>query len=563
VTIYNNRIYRIKAVHFDKTPEDTFIYHDRAEKKSVSLTFAKYYSLYYPKDIQHSAQPMLEAYAVKESEQVFLVPELCALTGFNDEMRKDKNLIAEALKQTKVSPQERLTSINNLTEKMAGEKEGPEWNFTLDTKPLEVQARIFEPLEVVFVEKRYCIEEGNFQRWMRHGLQCPTNLTDWLFIYPENDVPVLDIWLRSLRDIAQVAFTMKMSDPTRIICSDQRNEIESVLENRVTPKTQMILLLTPHRDSKRVYNLFKKATCTKFPCVTQVVKSETIRRRQSIAAILSRIVLQINAKFCGPLWHIDLNTQQTKPVFARPVMVIGIDVYLSLEGEQYMGFAASLDTMCTEYFSIACAIDANAGQNISVKLQSAMRDAILQFTHRNDGVLPEHFIVYRASVFHGEWPLIKAVEVESILKVIRAVGEGAVVGAPYAPKLTFVTIAKRVGMRFFAPSPNQHNIKNPEPGTVVDCQANRSDMYDFYLINQAVLKGTASPTYYAVLHDDAKVEPNVLQNLTYRLSFLYYNFTGSVKMPAPAQYAKKIAHLVGTAVKAEPNKRLLCTFFYL
>jgi len=336
----------------------------------------------------------------------------------------------------------------------------------------------------------------------------------------------------------------------------------------------MILLLTPQKDSRKVYQLFKKVTCLKLPCITQVVRSETIRKRQSIAAVLSRIVLQMNAKFCGPLWHVSGKDGQDTllgPLNQVPTMVIGIDVFQSCEGERYMGFVASLDKPFSQHWSHACALDGkNADewrQSLSVKLQEAFRDALLSFASHNESLLPEHIVVYRSSVNPDEWPAVKATELEAFKTVTNIVKLDAKDGTPpqeYRPELTFITIARRGGMRFFNPSPNVQNLKNPEPGTVVDCSSIcRTDLPNFYLISQVVQKGTAVPTHYSVLCNTAGLPMEVLQNLTYRLCYMYFNSSLAVRMPSVALYAKKIATFVGTAVRAEPHPRLQTTLFYL
>ena len=582
VTLYNQKLYRIKKIHFDMAPTDSFEMYQRDEKAKKKFTYVEYYEAFYETKITELEQPLLEAYAEKESENVFLIPELCAFTGFNDEVRKDKNVMSEALKLSKASPQERLAGILEQARIMAQGKSGEipskhvtEWKFGLQPSPLEIDARIFEPLQVDFGRKQFPIEDGNFQRWMRNGLQCPAALNDWFFIYPEQDQSVLDIWLRSLRDVAQVAFGMKIADPQRIVCSDQRKEIVGMLENKVSPKTQFILLLTPQKDCKQVYQAFKQATCSKIPVVSQVVKSETIRRRQSIAAVLSRIVLQINAKCCGSLWHVALEVKETHPLFAGPTMVVGIDVFTSPENEKYFGFAGSLNMHCSEFFSTAGALDTstpeNTAQDLSVKIQIAFRDALLHFARRNEKMLPEHVIVYRGSVNQDQWLRIRATEIQAIQQVLESFknGQGAIKSAPpredvYEPHLTFVAIAQRTGTRFFQTSPNQTSVKNPEPGTVIDSPViSPPNTHSFYLISQSVTKGTAVPTQYTILHDSYQVPLTSLQNLTYRLSFMYFNVTGSIRVPAPAQYAKKIAQFVGTAVRTDIHQRLLTTFFYL
>jgi len=578
VTKHNNRIYRIKQVHFDMTPLSSFSCFDRDSKSYSTITFQHYYDAYYTHSLSELGQPMLEAVPDKDTEKVFLVPELCEFTGFCEAIREDKVLMTEALKQCKVSPPDRLAGLCSLATQMMQNSTmqgghsslvcpggtAQDWSMSLDRFPQEVEARTFDSVEVCFGPKRYRIEEGNFQRWMRNGLQCPAKLEDWIFIYPESDASVLDIWLRSLRDIAQVAFNMKMSDPQRIACSNQLEDMTLLLQQKLTPTTQLVLLLAPRKDSRRVYRLFKQATVShesKHPCVTQVVRSETLRKRHAIAAVLSRIVLQINAKFCGPLWHVDLESPLTHPLFTLPTMVIGMDEYRSPGGDRYLGFVASLDTNSTEYYSNAWPLTGDPRRSASEKIQEGLKEAILRFVERNDGIAPEHFVVYRASVQPEEWAAVQATEIEAMELVLHELRSRKASGSHH---LTFIAITRRTSMRFFVVGQDKSTAKNPDPGTVIDSPAvNRSDILNFYLINHAVGKGCAIPTQYSVLHDSAHLPADVLQNLTYRLSFLYFNHTGSVRMPAPAQYAKKIAHFIGSVVQAEPHHRLLRTFFYL
>jgi len=577
VTSYNNRIYRIKDVRFDLTPrsELTLCVRDDKNVKSRQSTFVQYYQAYYQKELTEFRQPLLEAIPDRRNEQIFLVPEFCCPTGFNDDIRKDKATMQEVIKTTKLSPSERFVSSMHLAgeiskcsldERRKEHKLMQDWSLKVSPEPTEVEGRQLEALQVDFGKKAFQIEEGNFQRWMRNGLQCSVNLYNWLFIYPESDVAVLDIWLRSLRDIAQVAFEMHIGDPQRVICSDQCTDLPDVLEKHVTPSTQMVLLLTPSKDSTKVYRLFKQYTTVTLPVITQVVKSETIRKRQNIAAVLSRIVLQINAKFAGPLWHIPLDNVALKPLFFDATMVVGIDVYSSLDGEQCMGFTASLNTSATEYYSMATMLPQGMQtETMALKIQEFFRDALLEFAKRNDGTAPQHVVVYRGSVNTQDWMTIRDFEVKAFNMVLDAMECTADGGdRPYKPALVFVVAAKFTPMRFYAPFCDKSH-KNPEAGTIVDAPflGVVKDLPSFYLISQAVSKGTVVPAHFTVLHDSPHVSVAAIENLTYRLCYLYFNCVAGVRLPAPLQYAKKLAEFIGTSVRAEPHKRLRRSFFYL
>jgi len=125
-------------------------------------------------------------------------------------------------------------------------------------------------------------------------------------------------------------------------------------------------------------------------------------------------------------------------------------------------------------------------------------------------------------------------------------------------KFGFIIVTKRINTRLLSVQGS-----NPGPGTVVDDIITLPERYDFFLVSQTATQGTISPTSYNVIDDNMGLDPDKVQRLTYKLTHLYFNWSGTVSVPAPCQYAHKLAFLVGTSLHAQPNVNLSDLLYFL
>lgn len=72
-------------------------------------------------------------------------------------------------------------------------------------------------------------------------------------------------------------------------------------------------------------------------------------------------------------------------------------------------------------------------------------------------------------------------------------------------------------------------------GTAVYKGVVQANGYDFFLvpISGKADQGAVSPVHYDIIHSKPIIPLADIVQLTYSLSFLYYNWSGPVKMPAP------------------------------
>ena len=107
----------------------------------------------------------------------------------------------------------------------------------------------------------------------------------------------------------------------------------------------------------------------------------------------------------------------------------------------------------------------------------------------------------------------------------------------------YVNTSKRVNTRLFAGDPGR--FQNPPAGTVIDADITEKDTYEFYLVSVAARQGMSTPTRYTVIYDDIKASPHMIEQLTYKLCWTYYNVSGAIKEPSVIRYAHRLAALVG------------------
>ena len=89
MTHYNKKTYRIDDVDFEKNPSTTF--HLRKENRDV--TYAEYYQTRYNLTVRNMTQPLLVSRPSRrdvnrgDDQPVYLIPELCGMTGLSDDQK--------------------------------------------------------------------------------------------------------------------------------------------------------------------------------------------------------------------------------------------------------------------------------------------------------------------------------------------------------------------------------------------------------------------------------------------------------------------------------------------
>ncbi|KAK8743630.1 hypothetical protein OTU49_001174, partial [Cherax quadricarinatus] len=315
-------------------------------------------------------------------------------------------------------------------------------------------------------------------------------------------------------------------------------------EKVITPLQIAVIIFPTQRDDR--YAAVKRLACVELALPTQCINSRTISQDSKLRSVTQKIALQINCKLGGELWALKI------PMTG--LMVCGVDVYHdpTRRGESVVGFVASINQTLTKWYSHVSF--QHPADEIVHGLKMSLLESLRHY-HKLYHVLPRSIIMYRDGVSEGQLKLVEDHELPQLATIFHHF-------ASYEPKLYLIVVQKRVNTRIFA-AMRSRELGNPPPGSIIDHTITRRCWYDFLLVSQHVRQGTVSPTHYVVVHDGGKLKVDNMQRLTYKLTHLYYNWPGTIRVPAPCQYAHKLAFLVGESVKKHPDNKLCDRLFFL
>lgn len=479
-------------------------------------------------------------------EPVFLVPQLCYLTGIVTEVAKNHSLMALLTDQMRMNPMNRRNTLNKF---MNGIQTNPNvqdeflpWSMKFDDNCLSVPGRILNTVRL-FQDKGSYMVNPKLQNWLNDSrsiaLLRPKPLKRWVVLHTENCSKEANLLVSKLRAVTDTMH-ITVAQAAMYKFKEGPGSFRQMLQKHVSEDTQMVVCVLPNNDKQR-YEEIKTFLCIENPIPSQCVVASTLRTDRNLFTIVTKIAQQMNCKMGGALWKVDTGMEKT--------MFIGIDCFHDIVNRQksIAALVASTKEDLTRWHSQCLFQD--AGEEIVNDLHSCLQAALDSWV-TNEKKKPQTVVVYRDGVGDGQLQDLLGEEVRQFQKFFGS-----------SIKLTFIVVKKRINTRFFV----EHNKKvmNPPPGTVVDQVVTREEWYDFYIVSQSSNSGTVMPTHYNVIYDTKGLTPNQVQCLTYRLCHMYYNLPGVIRVPAPCHYAHKLAYFVGKNIHQKPAPALSDYLYYL
>ncbi|KAF7199718.1 piwi-like protein 2 isoform X1 [Nothobranchius furzeri] len=556
ITRYNNRTYRIDAIDWNKSPKDTFTLMD-----GTKTTFMSYYSKNYGITIKEMTQPLLVHHPKERSNQggrqiitgeILLVPELTFMTGIPEKMKKDFKAMKDLTMHINVSCAQHTHSIMQLLKNIASSpeslKELDRWGLEMDSKILTIEGRTLPPETISLKTSSFATSAD--VSWSREIVRdfsissVPLNM--WAIFYPRRCADQTEELVSTLKKVAG-PIGVQLERPIRVELRDDRTDtyvktIHGLLNSE--PNLQLVVcIMVGNRDD--LYSAIKKLCCVNSPIPSQAINVRTISQQQKLRSVAQKILLQVNSKLGGELWTVS--------VPLKNLMVIGVDVHhdTSKKHQSVMGYVASLNSSLTRWYS-RVTFQAPT-EELIIGLRVCLLASLQKYYEVNHS-LPDKIVVYRDGVSDGQLNMVEQYEIPQLLQCFSTFPN-------YEPKLAFIVVQKRISTTLYSWTANSFGI--PPPGTVLDHTLTQRNWVDFYLMAHHIRQGCGLPTRYISLYNTANLTPDHLQRLTFKMCHLYWNWSGTIRVPAPCKYAHKLAFLAGQYLHSEPAIQLADKLFFL
>ncbi|CAK9832129.1 Protein argonaute-2 [Anthophora retusa] len=511
----------------------------RLEDKSL-CTVEQYFAQTKKYKIQYPDLPCL--WVGSQNNKIYLPAELCKIVaGQVTHKQMDESQTRTLIRYASTDTVKRKEKIMNCFSKMNLNSQPSltnEFRLSVQTDFEKVPARVLEPPQLQYNDREVRVFKGV---WKAEKFLKPSTLPENLWTILNLDRTVYDTALYKLHDELQKAGRRQnmtignaLKPFANLSTRGNTNEIMKYFREKKEQGVQLIVVIIEGRDNT-VYGVIKKISELDIPngMVTQCIKSETIIRRLSDSTI-TNILLKINSKLNG-INHTFAPSYRPR-CLQKPCMIVGADVtHPSPDSMNIPSIAA-----------VAASHDPNAFKyNIEMRLQSPREEMIqdmeaivvnqLMFFYKHTGYKPLQLIFYRDGVSEGHLTQVMHFEMTAIRKAVERLYKSE------ADKisLTYFVVQKRHHTRFFPTDKRNSDDRNfnVQAGTVVDTEITHPTHIDFYLVSHASIQGTARPTKYRCICNEANMSEDEIEHLTYYLCHMFARCTRSVSYPAPTYYA--------------------------
>jgi len=526
------------------------------------ISYIEYYEKKYDRKLKYPNQPLL-IYKRKNLAEIHLIPELCVLTGQTPEMRQNFQLQKELSFLIKPGPSHKLESmkglINSLESNTRSKELLKEWDISFSKSPLKVESLQIDAGNLLMGNNvQFPLHStSDLDRKIQNKMLKQPELKRVGIFFSKRDQGAATNFKETLKECTDT-FSYPM-DPPRLFPIDWKdfNDWETVFQKNLNPSVQAVILLLPGKKKSGVfYDECKKYFLTKCPIPSQVVLASTITAGKNLRSIVNKVLIQLCAKVGGTPWSIT-----NIPFTEKPTMIIGIDSFHKsmMKNKSILAYCATMDRNFSKYWSSVQ--EYSSYEDLGKAFQTMVENSMLAFQETNKPVFPQRIIVYRDGVTESMRRAVHEIEIKAFLKAFQNLKENNEMQT--MPDFIFINVNKASSTKFFSEDRARGGLSNPPPGTAVASEI--TDGNDFYLISQKILNGSANPTHYSILKymenvggeylDKTNLVSEDLMNkllaATYKFCYLYYNFSGAIKVPAPLQYANKLGSLVGERWK--PN----------